>query len=326
MITVKKDAATAPNFVPAFTPRPVKAGQRDGLTIPAMKIEVLGAQGGEMPGCRPTSFRIDGCLAVDAGGLASALSIEEQCRLDHVLITHPHLDHIKDLAFVSELVLGRRERPVCVHTAPGIIAALRSHFFNNVIWPDFTAIPTRAAPVIQLNSLTPFREYQVGAYVVRALPVTHTVEAMGFVVCGPHGTVAFTGDTGPTELFWEELNQLPRLDALFIEVSFPNSLQAIADASLHFTPQTLNAELEKMRHAELPVFLYHLKPAFIAAIEREIAALNRPNLRVLGNGDVVEIPGEAQAFHWQEGGTPFWPSKGRHEAPYETSYSAMVGK
>ncbi len=229
--------------------------ERDASKVRPMRIEVLGAQGGEMPGCRATAFRIDGCLALDAGGLASALSIEEQCQLDHVLITHPHLDHIKDLAFVSDLIIGRREGPLCVHAAPGTVAALRSHFFNNVIWPDFTAIPTRSAPVMQLKSLDPLREHDVGGYIVRALPVTHTVEAMGFVISRGSTTVAFSGDTGPTELFWEELNHLPRLDALFIEVSFPNSLQGIADASLHFTPQSLDKELKKLNRADLPVVI-----------------------------------------------------------------------
>lgn len=299
MITVKESGASR-HFIPAVAGRKAGAAQRAGSRFLAMRIEVLGAQGGEMPGCRPTSFRIDGCLAVDAGGLASALSIEEQCRLDHVLITHSHLDHIKDLAFMADLVIGRRKEPLSVHTAPGIIAALRSHFFNNIIWPDFTAIPTRAAPVIRLQQLAPFHEHKVGAYDVRALPVTHTVEAMGYVVSGQGATVAFSGDTGPTELFWEELNQLPRLDALFIEVSFPNSLQAVADVSLHLTPRTLNEELDKLRRNDLPVFLYHLKPAFLKVIEREIAGLNRKNLQVLHDGDVVDIRGASAVSQWAD--------------------------
>lgn len=138
-------------------------------------------------------------------------------------------------------------------------------------------------------------------------------------------TVAFSGDTGPTELFWEELNHLPRLDALFIEVSFPNSLQGIADASLHFTPQSLDKELKKLNRADLPVFLYHLKPAFIATIEREIADLRRPNLRVLRNDELIEISGGV-AEQWLMRGTHGLPSRGRHEAPGEISYSAVIGR
>ncbi len=238
-----------------------------------------------MPGCRATAFRIDDCLAVDAGGIASALPIDEQARLDHILITHAHLDHIKDLAFISESVLGRREEPICVHSAPGIIAALKSHFFNNVIWPDFTAIPTHSAPVIRLKSINP-GDFRVGAYLVRAIPVTHTTDALGFAVSATGATVAFTGDTGPTALLWEELNRLERLDALFIEVSFPNSLQRIADISQHLTAKTLDTELDKLNR-DCAVFIYHLKPAFLAVIEGEIGELGRPNLRVLKNGDVV---------------------------------------
>lgn len=261
-----------------------------------MRIEVLGAHGGEMPGCHATAFRLDGCLAVDAGGLAATLSIEEQCRLEHVLITHPHLDHVKDLAFVSDLMAGRRQAPLEVHAAPGVVAALRSHFFNNILWPDFTAIPTRSAPVVRLDPLVPCREQQVGEYVVCAIPVTHSVVATGFVVSGSDATVAFSGDTGPTELFWAMLDSLPRLDALFVEVSFPNSLQRLADASLHLTPRTLDEELNKWSRHDVPVYLYHLKPAFVAMIEREVAQLRRPTLRVLRDGDVIEATERAAAL------------------------------
>ncbi len=305
-------------MAPGFTDQ-----RADGSKGAAMRIEVLGAQGGEMPGCRATAFRIDGRLALDAGGLASALSLEEQCRLDDVLITHAHLDHIKDLAFISDLVVGKRERPLRVHAAPGVVAALRGHFFNNVIWPDFTAIPTRSAPVMQLKSIYPLREREVGGYIVRALPVTHSVEAMGFVIGGKGATAAFTGDTGPTELFWEEINALPALDALFVEASFPNALQRVADLSLHLTPQTLDQELKKVVRDDVPVYLYHLKPAFTETIEREIANLGRPNLRVLRDGDVIEL---------RKGPSPVWgaglPSqrRSRLEAPAETSYTTVLGR
>ena len=253
-----------------------------------MRIEVLGAHGGEMPGCRATAFLLDGSLALDAGALAATLSIEAQCRLEHILITHPHLDHIKDLALISDVIAGRRKEPLHVHAAPGVLEALRSHFFNDVVWPDFTTLPTPSAPVIRLDSLVPVCEQGVGDYVVCAVPVTHSVEATGFVIGGKRAIVAFSGDTGPTELFWKTLDHLPRLDALFVEVSFPNALQGVADASMHLTPQSLDEELTKWSGPDAPVYLYHLKPAFVSAIEREIAQLHRANLRVLRDGDVIE--------------------------------------
>ena len=43
------------------------------------------------------SILVDGKLAIDAGGLTTALTLEEQERIDAMIITHRHFDHIKDL-------------------------------------------------------------------------------------------------------------------------------------------------------------------------------------------------------------------------------------
>jgi cAMP phosphodiesterase len=94
------------------------------------------------------------------------------------------------------------------------------------------------------------------------------------------------------------LNRLPRLDALFIELSFPNCLQDVADASLHLTPRTLDAELRKLNRMDLSVFLYHIKPAFFPLLEKEVDDLRRSNLRILHDGDVITIRPTGVSVRW----------------------------
>jgi ribonuclease BN (tRNA processing enzyme) len=56
---------------------------------------------------------VDDRLAVDAGAIATALTLDEQIAVDDVLLTHSHLDHVRDLPLM--LINGNRtERPLRV--------------------------------------------------------------------------------------------------------------------------------------------------------------------------------------------------------------------
>jgi ribonuclease BN (tRNA processing enzyme) len=116
--------------------------------------------------------------------------------------------------------------------------------------------------------------------------VSHTIESASFIIEGPGGAIAYSGDTGPTHRLWEALNEQRDLKALVMEVSFPNREQQLATVSGHHTPQTLAEDLRKYRRAsELPTLLYHIKPVFQAEVEKECARLQGMNLEVLEIGD-----------------------------------------
>lgn len=252
-----------------------------------MKLTVLGPHGGELPGCKSTCFLVDGRLSLDAGALTSTLPLEELLGVEDILLTHSHFDHVKDLPMVADLLVGRRDRPVTVHSSTQCIEALKDNLFNNVLWPDFTAIPTRRSPVFKLRSFKAGARVKVGPYSVKSVPVSHPVESCGFVVSDGTSTMAISGDTGPTDKLWKVLNQTPDLDLLLVECSFPNELQALADISGHLTPQTLERELaEKFDRRGCEVLLYHLKPAFVRQLEREVRHLP---VHVLRQGDVFDF-------------------------------------
>jgi ribonuclease BN (tRNA processing enzyme) len=251
-----------------------------------VKLEVLGCHGGEQPKHRTTCFLVDGVLALDAGALCATLQLEDLLKVDNILVTHSHFDHVKDLPLMADLIVGRRDKPVTVYGSFECTATLKKNMFNNRLWPDFTRIPTPKNPVVELKSFKPGAKFKIGKYSIQTIPVTHPVESCGFVVTNGTSSIAMSGDTGPTEKLWKVLNRAKNLKALLLETSFPNKLQQLADISGHLTPQTLKTELTKFRRNGADVFLYHLKPAFVPQLKKELAELP---VEVLELGDTFEF-------------------------------------
>jgi 3',5'-cyclic-nucleotide phosphodiesterase len=225
---------------------------------------------------------LDGTLAIDAGALTSGLTLAEQTKIEGCLVSHAHLDHVRDLATVADNRCQLKAQPLTVAGTKATIEALQKHFFNGVIWPDFTIIPSPENPTIQYIELTPESPVQVAGHTVLPILVSHTIETAGFVIEGESGSIAYSGDTGPTDRLWEVLNKQHDLRALLMEVSFPNREQYLATVSGHHTPKTLALDLKKFRASQdLPTMLYHIKPVFQAEVEKECAALKGHNLQVL---------------------------------------------
>jgi ribonuclease BN (tRNA processing enzyme) len=250
-----------------------------------VKLRVLGCSGGELPRHKTTCFLLDGRLAIDAGALTASLPLEALLEVDDIVLTHSHFDHVKDVPLLADLLVGRRRTPVRVHASTECARTLRESVFNGELWPDFTRIPSPRRPVLEIRPFDPRRAFKAGGYAFRPAPVCHPVESVGFVVSNGTSEIAISGDTGPTVEFWKKVNASRRLRALLVELSFPNDLQGLADVSGHLTPNTLATELAKLERGDLPVLLYHLKPAYVATLRREVAALRLPGVRILKVGD-----------------------------------------
>jgi ribonuclease BN (tRNA processing enzyme) len=254
-----------------------------------MRLRVLGCSGGELPHHRTTCFLVDGVLAIDAGALTASLPMDELLRVDDIVLSHSHFDHVKDVPLLADLLVGRRRRPVRIHASRACARTLRESLFNDELWPDFTRIPDARRPVIQIRPFEPGRTLKVGRYTLRPVLVSHPVESVGFLVSDGRATVAVSGDTGPTVRFWKRVNAEKRLRALFVELSFPTKLQRLADLSGHLTPRTLAGELRKLERNGYPVLLYHLKPAYFTELKRELAGLGLEGVRVLEMGEELEF-------------------------------------
>lgn len=251
-----------------------------------MDLRVVGCHGGETPKHRTSAFVLDERVAIDAGSLTSGLDLEGQMRLEVCLVSHSHLDHIRDLATIADNRCQAGAEPLVVAATAPTIQSLKTHFFNNVIWPDFTQIPTGNGSTIEFLELEPEKPVQLAGFDVQAVEVSHTIDTAGFVLKGQGGAIAYSGDTGPTDRLWEVLNDTRDLRALLMEVSFPNHQQKLAEISGHHTPQTLKRDLDKLsKPKDVPALLYHIKPVFQAEVEKECAALDGLNLTVTALDD-----------------------------------------
>lgn len=235
-----------------------------------MELHVLGADGGEMLGFKPPSFLIDRTLLLDAGSVCSTLSLESLARIDHILISHSHVDHVKDLGLLSDLLTGRRNTPIRVYSTATVLHALQTHYFNNIIWPDFTKIPNPGNPVLQFVEIQSQQPFVLGSHTITAIPVNHTVETHGFLVTSGNSSILYSADTGPTDPLWHHANQTPNLRCLILDVAFPNRMQFLATVAKHLSPQDAKQELSKLQNPHIPIFFFHLKPAFYDELTQEI--------------------------------------------------------
>jgi len=257
-----------------------------------MQIRVLGCSGSIAAGNRTTSFLLDDNVLIDAGTGVGDLTLEEMVAVDHILVTHSHLDHVLAIGLLADSVTRRRTAaarpPVVVHALPATIAALRLHVFNGVIWPDFTRLPDLQRPVLHFEPVAVGQVLQLGARRIEVLPASHTVPAVGYAVLGSQGAWVFTGDTGPNAALWQRLQTLP-VAALVIETAFRDDEHALATISQHLCPSQLQQELACLSGAA-DVYITHIKPGEVETVMSEIdAQTSRHRIQALCTGQVMTL-------------------------------------
>lgn len=264
-----------------------------------MQVRVLGCSGAIARDCRTTSFLIDGRILIDAGTGVGDLTLDEMQAVDDVFLTHSHLDHIAALPMMLDAVASRRAEPLRLHALPDTIAALQQHIFNDVIWPDFSRIPSQTRPFVRYQPLQMGQCLQVAGVDIEVLPARHTVPAVGYAARGDTGWWVFSGDTGGhCPEFWQRVNQLP-LAALVIETAFSNREGTLARLAQHLAPHTLAQELAQLAPGQrCPIYITHTKPSETDLIMQEIRQFDARtpqgfaaphDIRWLQAGDVLQV-------------------------------------
>ena len=237
-----------------------------------MKVRILGCSGG-IGGChlRTTSMLVDDDILVDAGTGVADLSRVQLARIDHVFLTHSHLDHIASLPLLIDSVSDLREKPLRVYATAATLAIIAKHIFNWAIWPDFSVIPSRENAVMQYQTIDLGRSVRLGERTITALPAEHTVPAVGYQLDSGSGCLVFTGDTTVNDSFWPVVNRIANLRYLLIETAFANREQRLAEISKHLCPNMLADELHKLT-IKPEIYISHLKPGQAELTMAEIQA------------------------------------------------------
>ena len=255
-----------------------------------MKVKILGCSGSEAISRKPPGFLVNDVLMLDAGTITTALNVDAQSRITDILISHSHLDHIKAIAFLADNIIGRITKPVNICSTAPVLDAIRTHLMNNIIWPDFTKIPSADAPVLAYRPIEVMKPFTVAELNVMAIPMKHPVPATGFLVSDAKSSILYSGDTGPNKVLWEEAAKAKNLKAIMVDTSFPNSMDFVAKLSGHYTPQQLHDDLVAANlNLDVPIYCFHIKPAHQPKVLGELRTLGLKNVMVLQEGETYDF-------------------------------------
>jgi ribonuclease BN (tRNA processing enzyme) len=271
-----------------------------------MILNVLGCSGSIAAGCKTTSFLLDDDILIDAGTGVGDLTLEALARIDHIVISHSHLDHVLSIGLLADCVMRVRDLPkrgpIQVHALAETLSALRSHIFNGVIWPDFTRLPSAEQPMLELVPFVVGDLLELKGKRIEVLSASHTVPAVGFAVeCSAvsnasssearvedPGWWVFTGDTGPNPLLWERLRGM-KVAHLIIETAFSDEERQLARISRHLCPAALGHELAQLA-GSVDVHITHIKPGEMEAVMSEIGRLRSPHrIHALAAGQLMHL-------------------------------------
>lgn len=224
-----------------------------------MKLQVLGCSGGIGGRERfTTSLWLDADILFDAGTGLTGLDLGQLARIDHIFLTHSHLDHVAGLALLVDAVMGMRTRPVTVHATEKVIATLKTNLFNWNLWPDFTKIPNERDPIMRWEPMQYGETIELGGRRITSHAVNHTVDAVGYFVKNEKSGFLFTGDMSSTPELWTALGKERNIDKVIVDCSFSNSEFDLAALSRHFCPRSLIADIGHVPNS-IEFLIYHLK-------------------------------------------------------------------
>lgn len=255
-----------------------------------MKLKVLGCSGGIGGNLRTTSLLLNQDILIDAGTGVGDLSLAEMRKIDHVFLTHSHLDHIASIPLMVDSVGFTRDTPLVVHGTAETLAILRQHVFNWQIWPDFSEIMNEEQPCMRYEQIEPGKTVQLpGGGSITPIQVNHVVPAVGFHLDSGTASLVFTGDTTSCAGLWEYVNRIDSLRYLIVETAFPNREHDLAVRAKHYCPDLLMRDLAQFK-LDPRILITHMKPGEIEITMQEILdAASGRNIGMLHNGQEIEF-------------------------------------
>ena len=254
-----------------------------------MQLRILGCSGGIGGELRTTSMLLDHDTLIDAGTGVGDLSISELAQIDHIFLTHSHMDHVATIPFIVDTVGWMRGRPLTLHAIPETLAILKEHLFNWKLWPDFSQIPDPQNPVMRFEAVTLGSTVTLNGRKITPLPANHVVPAVGYHLDSGKASLVFTGDTTSNDALWPVVNSIPNLKFLIIETALSDREQALAALAKHLCPSLLAQELAKLKLSP-EIYITHLKPRESELTMQQIAVkVKERRVKMLQSNHVFEF-------------------------------------
>lgn len=254
-----------------------------------MKLRVLGCSGGIGGNLRTTSMLIDQDILIDAGTGVGDLGLDELKLIDHIFLTHSHLDHILCIPLLLDSVADLRSTPLTVYATAETLAILQAHIFNWKVWPDFCKIPDPQKPYMRYQVISVGETVMLNGRAITPLPANHVVPAVGYQIDSGAASLVFTGDTTTQDCFWEQINRIKNLKHLIIETAFPDEEKELAVLSKHLCPSLLAEELAKLQ-CKPAIYISHLKPGACDVTMRQISeCVQNFSPKMLMHGQVINF-------------------------------------
>jgi len=225
------------------------------------------------------SYVINDQVAIDAGCLGLAWPLDVQRNVKHVFLSHSHVDHIGSLPLFVENVYEPGPNCPDIYGNASVLDCLERDVFNDRVWPNFIKLGDVETPFLSLHGIEDGDSVQVGDLTITAVNVDHIVPALGFIVEDNDSAVVFGCDSGPVDRLWELARQNPKLKAVYLEASFPNNMEWLAEASKHLTPEMFLREYRKLGR-DVTVVAIHIKAAFREQVIQELRDLNLDTLEI----------------------------------------------
>ncbi len=255
-------------------------------------IKILGAYGGKATNMQLTSIQLSKEVVLDAGNILEGLG-NGMKNINHVFISHSHLDHINDIGFLIDATFENRIESLKIYGRRKTLEDIQNHIFNWDIWPDFTKINliNTTIPSVKLIPIELNETIEVDGCKIKAIENNHTISSNGYVIEKENTAIMFTSDTYCCDAIWDEVNSNEKITAVIVDVSFPSRMAQLALDSKHLTPALLKEELKKLKRDNISVHINHIKPSYKVELVKEIikSDILINNGMILEAQDVIEF-------------------------------------
>lgn len=266
-------------------------------------IKILGANGSKGVNRNSTCIQIEKNILIDAGNILSGLK-ENAKFIDHIFITHSHLDHICEIPFLIDTYFSHRETPLTIYGLKETLEHLQKYIFNWQIWPDFSEIELihKKFNAIKFQEIVLNETIHFETCSLKAVKNNHTTSSCGYVITKQNDAILFSSDTFICPSLFDEINTNLQIKSAIFDISFPSSFEKLAHDSKHFTTKIFKEELHQLQRNDVRIYINHIKPSFHETVEKEILEANilLNDGAILNDGDIITLDNSKRVMNEEE--------------------------